>query len=63
MLLKVLVDEQGEAKSVELKKTSGFSRLDKAAYDTVQGWKFVAAKKSGQNVLSWVQIPIRFSLQ
>lgn len=63
VMLRVLVDENGAAKKVELKKTSGFERLDKSAFETVSSWKFIAAKKSGTSVLAWVQIPIRFSLQ
>ena len=48
--------------SVELKSTSGHLRLDRAALESVQRWKFVPAKRDDKPVDAWVLVPIRFSL-
>jgi len=61
--LRVFVTTAGEAKRVELKKTSNFPRLDRAALETVQTWKFVPAKRDDKAVDAWVLVPIKFSLK
>lgn len=63
VLLRVFVTIAGNATTVELKQSSGFARLDKAAQEAVQDWKFVPAKKGGQPVDAWVVVPIKFSLK
>ncbi len=60
--LRVQVSVDGSALQVELKKSSGFPRLDQSALDTVARWKFVPAKKGNAPVTSWVVVPIVFSL-
>jgi protein TonB len=60
--LRVFVTTAGEAKRVELKKTSTFPRLDRAALETVQTWKFVPAKRDDKAIDAWVLVPIKFSL-
>ncbi|HEX4987071.1 MAG TPA: TonB family protein [Burkholderiales bacterium] len=63
VLLRVFVTVAGNATTVELKQGSGFPRLDRAALDAVQSWKFVPARKGDQPVAAWVIVPIRFSLK
>jgi periplasmic protein TonB len=63
VLLRVFVSVAGEATKIELKESSGFSRLDHAALAAVQAWKFVPAKKGEQPVAAWVVVPIKFSLK
>jgi periplasmic protein TonB len=63
VLLRVFVTMAGDATKVELKESSGFSRLDHAALDAVQNWKFVPAKRGEQPVAAWVVVPIKFSLK
>lgn len=63
VLLRVFVTMTGDAVTVELKQSSGFPRLDKAAQEAVQNWKFVPAKRGEQPVAAWVVVPIRFSLK
>jgi protein TonB len=58
-----LVNAEGKTQKVELKKSSGFSRLDEAAIETVKKWRFIAAQDGGKVVTSWVQIPINFILE
>jgi len=62
VVLRVFVTVAGEAKRVELKSTSGHRRLDRAALESVQRWKFVPAKRDDKPVDAWVLMPIRFSL-
>ncbi len=60
--LDVFVNEEGNPIKIEIKSSSGFERLDLAATDTVARWRFLAAKKNNRMVASWVEIPIKFSL-
>jgi len=61
--LRVLVSAEGTAKQVQLRDSSGYSALDKAAQDAVARWRFVPATRAGQPVDGWVVVPIRFRLQ
>lgn len=63
VLLRVFVNATGDATRVDLKESSGFPRLDKAALDAVEGWKFVPAKKGDHAIAAWVVVPIKFSLK
>jgi protein TonB len=63
VLLRVQVTAGGTAKNVVLHKSSGFSRLDQVAVDTVRRWKFVPARQGDQPVDAWVIVPIQFSLR
>lgn len=63
VLLRVLVNNQGLVEQVSLKKSSGYPRLDQAAQDTVQQWRFVPARRGEQVVSAWVQVPVSFSLE
>ncbi|MEN8220720.1 MAG: energy transducer TonB [Pseudomonadota bacterium] len=60
--LRVKVTKNGRAASVQLKKSSGSRRLDKAARKAVSKWRFVPAKKNGKTVTGWVIVPIVFKL-
>jgi len=62
VVLRVLVDEEGRSKSLEVNHSSGFEALDRAALSTVRGWRFNAARYGDQRVESWVKIPIVFRL-
>lgn len=62
VLLKVCVAATGEVDSVDVAKSSGYVRLDRAANDTVNRWRFHPARKGGQAVPMCYQLPIRFSL-
>ena len=63
ILLSVHVNENGQAENVQLKKSSGFDRLDNAALEAVKRWRFIAAKQQERLVASWVQVPIKFVLE
>ena len=63
VILRVLVNVRGAPDKVELKSSSGSSRLDDAAIDTVKRWRFVPARQGAEPVAAWVLIPITFSLK
>ena len=62
VMLKVCVSAAGHVDSVDMAKSSGYSRLDRSATDTVERWRFHPARKGGQPVAMCYQLPIRFSL-
>lgn len=62
VMLRVLVDARGDAEKTEISQTSGYARLDQAAFDAVQRWKFVPAKRGDTAVSAWVLVPIAFKL-
>ncbi|MEO8407896.1 MAG: energy transducer TonB [Oxalobacteraceae bacterium] len=62
VLLNVRVSAQGQAEQVQLKRSSGFSRLDDAALAAVQQWRFVPARRGETTVAASVVVPITFRL-
>lgn len=60
--LRVHVGEDGRALKVELKKSSGYERLDRSAQETVEHWRFVPARRGPTPVVSWVVVPVVFSI-
>jgi TonB family protein len=62
VVLRVLVDEEGRSKSLEVNRSSGFEALDQAAVETVRRWRFLSARHGDKRVASWVRIPIEFNL-
>jgi periplasmic protein TonB len=62
VLLKVLVDERGSPRDVQIAKSSGFPRLDNAAASAVRRWKFSPATQASQPVKAWTQVNVIFRL-
>ena len=60
--LRLQVLETGAVGEVQIKTSSGSRHLDAAAKTAVKRWKFAPARRSGQAVESWVNVPIRFNL-
>ncbi len=60
VFLRVLVTADGKAGAVEIRKSSGFQRLDSAAVEAVKLWRFNPATIDGKAVENWYQIPITF---
>ncbi|HET8711191.1 MAG TPA: energy transducer TonB [Spongiibacteraceae bacterium] len=60
--VRILVSAEGLPDLIELKRSSGSSRLDAAALATVKKWRFVPARRSGQTIAAWVVVPVAFSL-
>lgn len=62
VVLRVRVSAQGAALTVEIKQSSGFSRLDEAARTAVEKWRFVPARQGSDAVESSVLVPLNFTL-
>lgn len=62
VLLRVLVDAQGRAKTIEINKSSGNTALDDSARDAVKRWRFVPAHDGDRAIESWIRIPVDFRL-
>ena len=62
VLLRVLVDDQGRTKTVEINSSSGNEFLDRAAAEAVKQWHFHPARYDDKAVESWLRIPIEFRL-
>jgi protein TonB len=63
VILRVSVNPQGAADSVDIKTSSGSLRLDESAQKTVRHWKFIPARRGDTAVQSWVLVPIIFKLE
>lgn len=62
VVLRVLVSTLGQAEQVEVRTSSGSSRLDQAALLAVKRWRFEPARQGGAPVQAWVLVPISFHL-
>lgn len=62
VLLRVLIDDQGEAKAVEITDSSGSDALDQAATSAIKRWLFHPARAGDEPIESWVNIPVDFRL-
>ena len=63
VVLRVFVTEQGTPGDIQVRTSSGSSRLDEAASSTVRHWRFVPARRGSVPVGAWVLVPISFSLK
>jgi len=63
VVLNVEVLASGSPGQVKLQQSSGHDVLDTAAIKAVSGWRFVAARQSGQAVTKWFLVPIPFILK
>jgi periplasmic protein TonB len=62
VLLRVLIDDQGKTKNIEVNRSSGSAALDRAAAEAIRQWRFHPALSGEKPVESWVTIPIDFRL-
>jgi len=62
VMLRVLIDEKGNACSIEIEKSSGFARLDHAAREAVARAAFRPYVEDGEPRRAVVMIPIEFYL-
>ena len=63
VMLRVFVESNGLPSKLEIRTSSGSSRLDQSALDAVQRWKFVPARRGDEAVAAWVVVPIVFNLR
>lgn len=62
VLMRVVVTADGRPESVEVIKSSGFERLDKAAVNAVKQWRFEPARKGDKAISAAVNVPLSFGL-
>lgn len=62
VLLRVRVSVDGNPLAVEVKESSGFPRLDQAARETVERWRFVPARRGAEAIEAAVLVPLNFTL-
>ena len=60
--LNVLVDTEGRVRDLNLRKTSGYTVLDRAAMDSVKQWIFEPGKTGCCPMEMWVVVPMVFKL-
>ena len=62
VLLQLEIDAEGKVSAMQLARSSGFKRLDKAAMNTVKHWIFAPALRNQIAVASQKKVAIRFEL-
>ena len=60
--LRVLVDERGRPREVQIAQSSGFDRLDQAAVTAVRRWQFSPAMQESRAVTAWTRVNVMFQL-
>lgn len=60
-VISVLVKSDGTVRRVSLLRSSGYSDLDNAAANAVNGWKFVPATDDGKPIEGWTNVQIVFT--
>lgn len=63
VILEVLILADGSVGAVQIKKSSGFKRLDRSAIKAVKRWRYIPAQQGSQAIEYWYQQPIVFSLR
>lgn len=62
VFVRALVVPSGRVASLQVRQSSGYPLLDGAALDALREWRFLPARKEGQELAQWVEIPITFKL-
>ncbi len=62
VVVRVFINAEGRAEKAEIRTSSGYTRLDEAALDTVKRWRYVPGKRAGLPEAMWFNVPIRFVL-
>ena len=63
VMLRVLIGADGRAVQAEIRRSSGYERLDSVALETVRTWRFVPGKRNGVPEDMWFNVPITFELR
>lgn len=63
VLVRVLIGVNGQPERVEIKRSSGFERLDNAARDYVMKCRYVPGKVNGVVQAMWYEAPVNFVLE
>lgn len=62
-LVRARLDRDGNAEEIVLWRSSGYDLLDNAALSAVRRWQFEPARRDGEPIVAWVQVPVRFFLR
>jgi protein TonB len=60
--LRILVDERGRARDVQVAKSSGYVGLDNAAVKAVRRWEFSPATRDSNPLAMWTEVSVVFRL-
>jgi protein TonB len=60
-LLRVRVSDTGVVDSVEVIDSSGYGAFDSAAVAGARDLRFTPARRDGNRIEVWAQVPVRFS--
>ena len=63
VLLKVEILPNGRVGEIQVKRSSGYLTLDRSALKTVRKWRFIPAKRAGEPIRIWAEVPIKFDLE
>ena len=63
VVVRVFIEANGTATRAEIRKSSGYERLDQTALQTVQRWRYVPGKRNGVAEAMWFNVPINFVLE
>lgn len=63
VIMRVLIGADGLPQKAEIRKSSGFDRLDQSAATTVMKWRYVAGRRAGVAEAMWFNVPINFVLE
>ena len=62
VILRALVNPEGKTETIKIIHSSGFSLLDNAAIDALNGWRLQPTMVNNQPILSWIEVPVEFLL-
>jgi len=62
VVVSVFIGTDGVAHDARIKASSGFQRLDDAAFETVKSWRYVPGKRAGVPEAMWYSVPVSFLL-
>jgi protein TonB len=62
VLIRALLDPEGDPREVRVHRSSGHAVLDHAAVAAVSRWAFEPASRDGQRIPAWVEVPVHFRL-
>jgi protein TonB len=63
VLVRTRVLPNGKCGELVLGQSSGYALLDQAALEAVRTWRFRPARHGDKEIVSWVEIPVRFRLE
>ena len=61
-IVSAYIDEEGRVQEIQLKKSSGYERLDQAALGAIRQWRFKPGTSNGTPRPMWVNVPMKWEL-